>query len=121
LRTDQFKVRKTLFLSEQDGPAEQVLKRCLSDYLRCVPGVEQAYLVKIAHGKSSEQLPALCLVGGKKDALQIFQSAETIFHELFRSSEHLDIVFLTAEQKVEVSAIADPFYKANESSRCEPN
>lgn len=121
MRTDQFKVRKTLFLNEQDGPAEQVLKRCLTGYLSCVPGVEQAFLVSVSHHKSSEQQVALCLVGGKKDALQIFQAAETMFHELFRSTENLEVLFLTDEQRIEVSAIANPFYKADESSRCQPN
>jgi hypothetical protein len=121
LRTDQFNARKTLFVSEQDGPSEQVLKSCLTGYLRCVPAVELAYLVKVAHGGSSGQQVALCLVGGSDDALQIAQSAETIFHELFRSTENIEILFLTDEQRIRVSAIADPFYKADESSRCEPN
>ena len=121
MRTDQFKVRKTLFLSEQDGPAEQVLKRCLSDYLRCVPAVELAYLVKVSHERPSEHQVALCLVGGMKDALQILQSVGTIFHELFRSTENLDILFLTGEQRIEVSAIANPFYKADDSRGCQPN
>jgi hypothetical protein len=121
LRTDEFNVRKILFLSEQDGPPEQVLKRCLTGYLSCVPAVELAYLVKVAHGESSGQQVALCLVGGSNDALQIAQSAETMFRELFRSTESIEVLFLTDEQRVRVSAIADPFYKGDESCRCEPN
>jgi hypothetical protein len=121
LRTDQFNARKTLFLSEQDGPSEQVLKRCLTGYLSCVPAIELAYLVKVSHGESSGQHVALCLVGGKEDAVQIAQSAETVFNELFQSTESLQILFLTDEQRTRVGAIADPFYKADESRRCEPN
>jgi hypothetical protein len=121
LRTDQFNARKILFLSEQDGPSEQVLKGCLTGYLSCVPAVELAYLVKVSHGESSGQHVALCLVGGTNDAPQIVQSAETMFQELFRSTEKLEVLFLTDEQRIRVSAIAEPFYKADESCRCEPN
>jgi len=121
LRTEEFHVRRTQFLAEQNGPSEQELKRHLANYFSCVPDVDRAYLVRVAHEKSTDQKVALCLAGGKAKAIEIVQSVSAIFHALFQNSESLDVLFLSDEQKSEVNLIADPFYKADEEEHCRPN
>jgi hypothetical protein len=121
LSADPFKTRKPRFLSEQDGPSEQVLKVHLTNYLTCVPDVERAYLVKVAQDRSSSYKAALCLVGGSAKAIEIAQSVGVIFRQFFQATENLDVVFLNDEQRGEVSAVANPFYKSDGQDHCRPN
>lgn len=121
MRTEEFRIQRIRFLAEQDGPAELNLKRHLASYLGCVPEVELAFLVRIAHKNLAGKGVALCLVGGKTRAIEIVQSVGAIFHELFQYTESLDILFLNEEQKREVNLTARPFYEADVIEHQHPN
>jgi hypothetical protein len=121
VRFDPFTNRRIHFLGEQDGPPEQELKRQLSDYLRCEHEIKKAYLVQIAYDAASTPEVALCLVGEQTNLRQIVQCVETIFKELFQTTDSIEVLFLNELQRTEVNLVARPFYASDGADSCRPN
>ncbi len=107
---DRLCVNSVTFRAEQDGPTEQGLKTKLVDCLSSEKGVTIAYLVCVSYGESSEQKVALCLKGDDRNAQKVVRSIGDVFRKTFKSTESLDILFLTESQLQEVSSVARPFY-----------
>ena len=100
------------FLGEQDGEPERQLKSALVQVFEAYPGLGRAYLAVVAYGGSDEFQVSLCLSGGEDHAL--IKAVGNCFAQIFSSAEHLDILFLSAEQESELMAVCKPFYTFDE-------
>ena len=121
MRIDPFTSRKIHFLGELEGPPVQELKRQLANYFSCEHEIRKAFLVRISRDASPAPKLALCLVGERTNAIEVAQSAITIFNELFPGAENMEIVFLNEAQIREVSLLAQPFYASDGANHCRPN
>jgi hypothetical protein len=109
---DSFKIKKALFLGEQDGTIERELKAKLIDCFRSNPNVSLAYLVRVSYTETLTPQVALCIRGGKESAAELVGCAGKAFKSLFRPTVHLDIWFLTEDQLNDIEHVAMPFYVA---------
>jgi hypothetical protein len=103
------KTKRVLFLGEQDGVAERELKAKLVECLSGKNGVQAAYLVRVSYAEVPEPQVALYLSGGDEQAHALVECVGQAFSGLFKTTQHLDILFLSHTQVVEVQRVAKPF------------
>ena len=98
------------FLGEQDGPVEGKLKEALTLELAGFPEVTTAYLARVGFQPENKTSVALCVrfSGGNKEAIVKRVSAR--FAELFNKAVFLDVLFLTAQQEVDLKRVCSAFY-----------
>lgn len=98
------------FLSERDGLPEQVLKEKLRELFACDQRIWKAYLATVDYGHETSSGVVLCLrtVMGPDSAL-VTQVVD-VFAALFRTDEHLDVLFLDDEQERHIERGCKPFY-----------
>jgi hypothetical protein len=100
------------FLGEQDGEAERALKSELVKYFKSTGDVESAYLAVIESGRGPSVTLCLRHTGGRESVLA--SGVGEVFSRLFRTSEHLDIIFLNEGQRAEISKVCPPFFAADQ-------
>jgi hypothetical protein len=105
-----------VFLAEQDGPPERELKAELVDLFKRNINLHSAFLVRVRYSNSQDINVALCL-GPMREDPELVASVGAVFHKMFGTHEHLDIVFLTPEQQLEITNVAKPFYSQQGPSR----
>lgn len=110
-REEQLFPSKLTFLGEQDGISERKLKTRLADFFSELSYVLRAYLVRVDYGNPNEFNVALCIRAEKKSLPEINNGINMIFSELFRTDEHLDVLFLTEEKEVALSKVCPSFFK----------
>lgn len=98
------------FLCEQDGPPEGELKAALIPTLAHCASVRKAYLARVELGDPSDYNVALC-VSGPEDS-DVVKAVGSVFGRIFNVSQHLDIMFLNAEQEAELETVCRTFYPA---------
>lgn len=103
-----FSVGQVRFIGEQDGLPERELKRELCTVLSRHTVIEKAYLARVSYDGQNDPSVALCLAGSPSDAL--LAELQKLFHRMFRVSEHLDIIFVSREQEVDIRSIASAFF-----------
>jgi hypothetical protein len=97
------------FLCEQDGEAEQNLKRALMMLLRESSDIMRAYLVRVQYNRQDTTHVVLCLEARvAKKALVTAVSKE--FGRMFSNTEHLDVLYLSSAESEAISRVANPFY-----------
>ena len=99
------------FIAEKDGISERELKACLVEEFKSNIHVREAYLVLVRYGNSPETKVALCLKAGDTPPEEIVKAVGSQFRQMFRTTDSLDIVFLSPEQEHAISVIARPFYE----------
>jgi hypothetical protein len=102
--------QRIIFLGEQDGTVERALKSALCELFATCPVVESAYLARVSFHETPAPQVALCLSGGNQNAPALVESIGGIFKGIFRTTEHLNIVFLSQAQVIEAERVAQPFY-----------
>jgi hypothetical protein len=105
--------KKVLFLGEQDGIGERELKTKLAECFSIDDGVESAYLARVSFAEVPMPQVALCLKGGKDKAAALVECAGRVFSKLFKTTKHLDILFLSDAQVTEITRVAKPFYSTS--------
>jgi hypothetical protein len=113
---DQRKTERVLFLGEQDGAAEQALKQALAECFSLRGDVLAAYLARVSFWETPGPQVALCIRGTGDISGDLVECAGKIFSGLFKTSEHLDILFLSEAQVLEISSVARPFYPPTDQS-----
>jgi hypothetical protein len=108
---ESFKAHDISFVAEQDGKTEREFKARLAERFRSNIHVAEAYLVRLRYGDSPEQKVALCLKTDEIPQKEIVDSIGSEFRGMFRTSESLDILFLTNKQQQQIVPIAKPFYR----------
>jgi hypothetical protein len=104
-------VKQIYFLGEQDGPAERKLKDQLVSLMRAEPSVKSAYLAKIHFGDRKSFTVCLCIEPVADSDKKIVEKAAAVFKSLAPSTAHLDIIFPSADQQVELSKVCKPFFR----------
>lgn len=106
----QMKTIHVLFLGEQDGAAERELKGKLVTCFSIVDEVRAAYLVRVSYTETPSPQIALCLRGGTERTAELTECIGKTFTSLFKTTEHLDILFLSETQLAEIERVAKPFF-----------
>ena len=97
------------FLYEQDGETERRLKDELIGFLGQNADVERAYLVKAVN--DGEETVMLCLATGTDTPdLSLPPQIGKIFATIFKTKDHLDILFLAEGQEAQLIQVCKPFY-----------
>jgi hypothetical protein len=102
-------ISDVVFLAGQDGQPERELKAELLDLFKRNINLHSAFLVRVRYSDSQDINVALCL-GAIREDPELVTSVGTVFHKMFGTNEHLDIVFLTPDQLPEITMVAKPFY-----------
>jgi hypothetical protein len=110
LNVDPLKKNRVEFLAEQDGPAERVIKQALSVVLDGDPDVAEAYLAQIGYDPSDARSVALCLVSQRPGARQLLLGIEAVARRQLAAGVHLDVLFLSAEQRADLKSVCAPFW-----------
>ena len=111
-RPAKFVVPTISFVGEQDGPVEQALKLDWSATLASSPSISAAYLAKATYGADVTRHVILCLrANGKPDSAVVAHLHEP-FVARFKTTEKLDIAFISAEQERMLQPVCKAFYVA---------
>jgi SseB protein C-terminal domain len=108
---ESFKAGDVAFIKEKDGKVEVELKMRLVQRFRSNIHVAEAYLALVRYGHSPELKVALCLKADKDWREEIAKTVGREFREMFKTTESLDILFLSPEQQQAIAAVAKPFYE----------
>lgn len=106
----QLRVRELHFIGEQDGDPERLLKENLSRVLSMYPEVAAAYLARVHFGNPGETSVCICLHRQDGEDPRIIREFGRIFSSIFASSQHMDIIFLTATQETQIRSVCRAFY-----------
>jgi hypothetical protein len=102
------------FLGEHDAPPERELKVALSGEFAHTPGVRSAYLARVAYGgtEPAGEAPevALCIRSSAPEDAAFTGRVGRVYGG---RRAHLDVLFLSDEQEVALSAVCPPFYRAD--------
>ena len=98
-----------IFIGEQVGPPENVLKARLAEFFRRDQSVTKAYLAKVSFGDTSVGV-ALCLRTLFGPDKGMVEKIGTVFASVFNTHEHLDIVFLSDDQEASLVRVCQPFF-----------
>jgi hypothetical protein len=99
------------FLGEQDGIPEQELKAKLVTLFKQNELVSRAYLARVSLSPSEEVVVALCLPDNTESQAEIVRGAGAEFAELFSVNQHLDVVFVSAEDERRLASVCKPFFR----------
>lgn len=99
------------FLGEQDGVPERELKIALESALADFRDVERAYLARIGFGPNQRTGIALCLAPPSKQAALIVRRVAEVFSNLFSRDAHLDVIFVSDEQELDLRRVCTPFFR----------
>lgn len=110
-KVDHLFPSKIKFLCEQDGVPERKLKARLADLFSSISSVNRAYLVRIDYGNSDEFNVALCIRIEPELFDDIDIKINKVFADMFKTDEHLDLLFLTENREIALSKVCRPFYQ----------
>ena len=96
------------FLGEQVGATEQILKDRLSEFFKRDRSVYAAYLARVDIGERTSVV--LCLKTQFGPDKGLAEKIGAIFKTIFNAQVHLDIMFLSTAQEVEITKVCKPFF-----------
>ena len=105
---DQRRVSEVIFLHEQDGAPERMLKDKLREAFQRNRAIEREYLAIARLGEETSVVLGLATRFGPEE--KIVTTVQSTFVSVCNSDEHLDIVFLTDEQESQLTKICKPFF-----------
>jgi hypothetical protein len=108
---EQISPNEIKFLGEQDGVPERKLKTHLTGLFLSFSSVTRAYLVRISYGNPAEFNVALCIRAESEPPCDITDEINRIYADMFRTDEHLDVLFLNEKREFALSKVCTPFFK----------
>ena len=99
------------FVGEQDGRSERLLKDKLTDFFRRDESVNKAYLAKVNFAEDKNASVVLGLQTQFGPDKGMVAKIGAIFALVFNAEEHLDILFLTDSQEIELTKVCRPFFQ----------
>ena len=99
-----------VFLGEQGGEPEQALKTKLIELFAQKALVSRAYLARVSYSGNREVVVALCLPDATRAQATVVRDAAAVFAELFSVDQHLDVVFVSAEDERRLTRVCNPFF-----------
>lgn len=109
-KVGQFIPSEIKFLGEQDGVPERKLKTHLAELFSGMDYVIRAYLVRVDYNDSNEFDVALCIRTEEDSSHNLSDAINEIFANMFRTDEHLDVLYLTEEREIDLSTVCPPFF-----------
>ena len=109
-KSEEVRVREVRFLGEQDGPSERLLKEKLADFIRRDRSITRAYLARGDFGKGRDASVVLGLRTQFGPDKGMVEKIGAIFASVFNPKEHMDIMFLTDSQEVQLAKACKPFF-----------
>jgi hypothetical protein len=100
-----------IFLGEQDGPSERMLKGQLYDLFAESKNLQKAYLARTQFREAGNESVCLCLSVSSGADEPLVEEIHHLFAQLFNRAVHLDILFLSSRQEEQVAAVCKPFYR----------
>jgi hypothetical protein len=97
------------FVGEQDGIPEQLLKTRLVARFKRHATVQRAYLAQINVGDKPGV--ALCLRSDAGPDRHLVLEIGAIFAGIFGAHEHLDVLFVTELQELDLKRLCPAFYE----------
>jgi hypothetical protein len=101
---------KVEFLGEQSGLVEESLKRDLIFEFATRPAIQRAYLARVAFPPADMPSVALCIVSTQAENGALISRIGDIVRRRFAKDDALDVVFLSAEQELDLQRACRPFY-----------
>jgi hypothetical protein len=98
------------YIAEQDGKPERELKARFATVFAAYPALEKAYLVFLRYDEAPQGSVALCLIASSKDTALVDAIRKT-FAGLFSVNQHLDILFVAANEAARIEQVCQPFYR----------
>ena len=111
-RRESVTVQSLRFVGEQDGVPERELKRRLCDLFDEQQIIGRAYLARAIYDTADETNVVLCLTVVRGEFESLNAAIGHVFHGMFRSTEHLDVILLTEDQEAQLAPVVEPFYSA---------
>jgi hypothetical protein len=109
--TEEFRVPAIAFLGEQDGTVERSLKEALAKLLAKETTILAAYVARVHYRESPVDSVALCLRSNAPPDRALVDRIGGVFALIFNPSEHLDILFLTMQQRAAIDNCCLPFFR----------
>ena len=109
-KVEQFFPPEIKFLGQQDGVPERKLKTHLAELFSSLDYVIRAYLVRVDYSDSNEINVALCIRTKADSSHNLSEAINEIFANMFRTNEHLDVLYLTKEREIALSKVCPPFF-----------
>ena len=103
---------KITFVGEQDGRPERDLKSRFTTILRGEVSISRAYLAKADYGDDTGINVVLCVRSSSGEYPTLNPKIGAVFAEMFGSREHLDLLFIRADQEEQLAKVCHPFYEA---------
>ena len=105
-------IQSTLrFLYEQDGPHERTLKTQLITLFLQRQNILRAYLARVEYTNPGTYNVALCLrTTTDQEDSTLVDTIGSMFASIFSADHHLDILFLTAAQELQLKEVCNPFF-----------
>jgi hypothetical protein len=104
---------KVEFAGEQAGLVEDTLKRELILEFATRPAIRRAYFAQVRFQPDETPTTALCIVSSQTENGALVTRLGEIFRRRFANDIPLDIVFLSAEQELELKRSRSPFYSTS--------
>src|SRR5262245_35414001 len=98
------------FVAEKQGQAECEFESRLLNYFNTSVHLKAAYLLLVRYGDSEKNRVALGLVADPAAHSDLANAAVFEFKQMFKTTESLDIIFLTPDQEQSAMSVARPFY-----------
>ena len=89
---------------------EQTLKAKLIALFSRNGLVSRAYLAKASFSGNGEMVVVLCLPDDTPTQAAVVRDAAAVFAELFSVDQHLDVVFVSAEDEKRLARVCKPFF-----------
>jgi len=102
------------FLGEQSGSVEDLLKRDLIFEFATRPDIRRVYLARVGFQPDAETSAAVWHRLATPDDRSLVIRVGDIFRRRFGKDAVLDVLFLTAEQEMDIARVCRPFYSAPE-------
>lgn len=109
--TEKLSARGIEFLGEQDGPSEKLLKEKLSSIFIEHEFIVAAYLLRVRYEKPEMKSVALCIISTRGAVKALVEAVHDLFRKEFARGAHLDIMFPTDKQRLQIDAVCKPFYR----------
>jgi len=101
------------FVDEQDGEAERDLKAKLVILFDQLHLIKIAYLARAQYDDAESVDVAVCVRGQRGQDRMVAERVGQVFASMFSGGQHLDVVWINAEQETALAKVCRPFYKAD--------
>lgn len=115
-RLDSFIGSKVRFIAEQIGISESEFKEEIVRLFQNQNRRLRAYLAQVEYDKAKDFNVTLCISLEHGEDEKLANDIASVFRRMFGPHEHLDILFLSYSQEVEIRKVCCPFFTANRFS-----